>query len=432
MNPSTRRFDTDGPYCRSMLSMRTRVAVALGRVASAASRATKRGDGSVVGARVTLVLAPSALDELAGGWRIATVSGTNGKSTTTAFLAAACTAGGHHVASNVEGANLRSGVVGLLSSRRTRDADLAVVEIDELALPTLLPSFDHPVVALLNLSRDQLDRFGEVRTVAARWREALTSNAATVVANSDDPLVVWGAEPAADVTFVGVGAGWRLDAVACPACGERIESSDSDWWCSSCSLRRPAGYQLSDTELRGPDGNVVVVLRPGVPGRHNLANAAIAVVAATKLGVEASVAARATEAVTSIAGRYQTVAIGGARARLLLAKNPAGWHELLTMIDGETRPLLLAINARIADGRDPSWLWDVEFERLRGRKVIAAGERAADLAVRLHYAEVDCEVCNGDVLERLRTLGSDDEPVVDVLANYTVFADLTRQLKRSA
>jgi UDP-N-acetylmuramyl tripeptide synthase len=164
-----------------------------------------------------------------------------------------------------------------------------------------------------------------------------------------------------------------------------------------------------------------------------LANAAIAVVAAMKLGVEPSVAAHASEGVASIAGRYQTVAIGRARVRLLLAKNPAGWHELLTMIDGEDHPVLLAINARIADGRDPSWLWDVEFERLRDRKVIAAGERAADLAVRLHYAEVDCEVWSGDVLERLRTLGWEDQPVmIDVLANYTVFADLTRQLKRSA
>jgi UDP-N-acetylmuramyl tripeptide synthase len=415
-----------------MLSLRTRVAAAVGRAASAASRATKRGDGSVVGARVTLILAPSALDELASGRRIATVSGTNGKSTTTAFLAAACTAAGHRVASNVEGANLRSGVVALLSSRRTRDTDLAVIEVDELALPTLLPSFEHPVVALLNLSRDQLDRFGEVRTVAARWREAFTSNAATVVANADDPLVVWGAEVAEDVTFVGVGAGWRLDAVSCPACGERIESSDTDWWCSGCSLRRPAGYQLDGDRLRDPEDNVLVVLRPGVPGRHNLANAAIAVVAAAKLGVEPSVAARATEAVTSIAWRYQTVVIGGSQVRLLLAKNPAGWHELLTMIDGEDRPVLLAINARIADGRDPSWLWDVEFEKLRGRKVIAAGERAADLAVRLHYAEVDCEVWNGDVLERLHRLRADEYPALDVLANYTVFADLTRQLKRSA
>ena len=116
--------------------------------------------------------------------------------------------------------------------------------------------------------------------------------------------------------------------------------------------------------------------------------------------------------------------------RLLLAKNPAGWAELLTMIDGERRPVLLAINARIADGRDPSWLWDVEFERLRGRKVVAAGERAADLAVRLHYAEVDVR---GLARRRDRPAPHVSiEPAVDLLANYTVFADLMRQLRRSA
>jgi UDP-N-acetylmuramyl tripeptide synthase len=376
-----------------------------------------------------LVLAPRALNELAAGWRIATVSGTNGKSTTTAFLAAACTAGGHTIASNVEGANLQSGVVALLTSRRARDADLAVLEIDELALPALLPTFERPVVVLLNLSRDQLDRFGEVRTVAAGWRHALGTQVATVVANADDPLVVWGAASATDVTFVGVGLGWKLDAMTCPSCGERIESADRAWWCSSCAFRRPAGYELVGDELRDAAGDLVTILRPGVPGRHNLANAALAVVAATRLGVDAGTAARAAESVTSVAGRYRIVAIGGSQVRLLLAKNPAGWHELLTMIDGDRSAVLLAINARIADGRDPSWLWDVEFERLRGRKVVAAGERAADLAVRLHYAEVDCEVWDGDVLDRLRTW---NEPAIDVLANYTVFADLTRALRWSA
>src|SRR5262249_2051097 len=152
---------------------------------------------------------------------------------------------------------------------------------------------EHPVVVLLNLSRDQLDRFGEVRTVASRWRDALTTNPATVVANADDPLVAWGASAASDVTFVGVGLGWRLEAMSCPACGGRIESSGKDWWCSACSLRRPAAHQLAGDELRDPQGELLATLQPGVPGRHNLANAAMAVVAATKLGIEPAVAARA-------------------------------------------------------------------------------------------------------------------------------------------
>jgi UDP-N-acetylmuramyl tripeptide synthase len=401
-------------------SVRTRIAAALGEATSATSRLVRRGGGSVIGAKVTLALAPNALDELAAGRRIAVVSGTNGKSTTTALLAAACTAGGSRVASNIEGANLRSGIVSLLGSRRARDTDLAVLEIDELALPSLLPSFDTPVVVLLNLSRDQLDRFGEVRTVAAEWRRALEAQPATVVANADDPLVVYGASTASDATFVGVGLRWRQDAASCPNCGRPIERDGRDWWCP-CGLRRPSAFELDGDLLSLGDRKVE--LHPGVPGRHNVGNAALAVVAATKLGVPLDVAVGALGTVTSVAGRYQTVTVGSTRARLLLAKNPAGWGELLAMIERADRPLILAINARIADGRDPSWLWDVEFERLRGRRVIAAGERATDLGVRLRYAEVDCDVRHGAMVDILESF---DEPEVDVVANYTVFADLVR------
>jgi UDP-N-acetylmuramyl tripeptide synthase len=402
------------------LSVRTRVAAALGAATSATSRLMGRGGGSVIGAKVTLALAPDALDDLAAGRRIAVVSGTNGKSTTTALLAAACAAGGSAVASNVEGSNLRSGIVALLSGRNAREADLAVLEIDELALPSLLPSFATPVVVLLNLSRDQLDRFGEVRTIAAEWRRALGAQAATVVANADDPLVVYGAALASDVTYVGVGLRWRQDAASCPNCGRPIRREGSDWWCE-CGLRRPPALELDGDEL--VVGEQRVTLRPGVPGQHNVGNAALAVVAATKLGVPLAVAVSALGAVTSVAGRYQTITVGSTRARLLLAKNPAGWGELLTMIDRDDRPLVLAINARIADGRDPSWLWDVEFERLRGRRVVAAGERAADLAVRLRYAEVECDVWDGPILEGLERF---EAPEVDVVANYTVFADVVR------
>ena len=405
-------------------STRTRIAAALGRTTSATSRLLGRGNGSVIGAKVTLALAPRALDELAADHRIAVVSGTNGKSTTTAMLAAACAAGGSSVASNVEGANLRSGIVALLSSRRARDTDLAVLEIDELALPSVMPSFDAPVVVLLNLSRDQLDRFGEVRSVAAEWRRALSAQPATVIANADDPLVVYGASTATEVTFVGAGLRWHQDSTSCPNCGRQILRHEHDWWCE-CGFRRPPALELDDDVL--VVNGEKATLRPGVPGQYNVGNAALAVVAATKLGVPLATAAGAMVRVTTVAGRYRTVTVGRTQARLLLAKNPAGWGELLAMIEGEDRPLVLAINARIADGKDPSWLWDVEFERVRGRRVIAAGERAADLAVRLQYADVDCELWEGSVLDAADRFGA---PEVDLLVNYTVFADIVRLLER--
>jgi len=298
-----------------------------------------------------------------------------------------------------------------------------VLEVDELAMPSLLPSFSEPVVVLLNLSRDQLDRFGEVRTIAAQWRKALGAQPAKVVANADDPLVVYGAGTARDVTFVGVGLRWRHDAASCPNCGRPIKRDGRDWWCE-CGLRRPVAYELEGNEL--VKGDERLALRPGVPGQHNVGNAAMAVVAALELGVPLSVSAGALASVTSVAGRYQTIHVGSTSARLLLAKNPAGWGELLSMIEGDERPLVLAINARIADGKDPSWLWDVEFERLKGRRVVAAGERAADLAVRLRYAEVACEVWDGAILDELARF---DAPEVDVIANYTVFADVVRDME---
>ncbi|MGQ0618188.1 MAG: MurT ligase domain-containing protein [Acidimicrobiia bacterium] len=410
-------------------SRRGQAAVLLGRLTSTTARRLRGSGGSVIGARVALAVAPSVLDELGAGLRAAIVSGTNGKSTTTAMLAAACRAGGHAVVSNVEGSNLRSGIVGVLSTPAAAGAELGVLEIDELVLPGLLGSFEHPVVVLLNLSRDQLDRFGEVRTVADGWRRALLGRPdVTAVANADDPLVVYGASAAAAVVFVGAGLRWRHDAASCPACGGGIVNAlgSPDWWCDRCDLRRPACHEIDGDRLLDEQGRPVAHVRPGVPGRHNVGNGALAIVAATRLGVDASVAADAVGSVTSIAGRYQTVVVGGTAARLLLAKNPAGWAELLALIDGNGRPLVLAINARIADGRDPSWLWDVEYEALRGRQVIAAGDRAADLAVRLRYAEVPCEVWHGPVADRLR---GHDAAEVDVLANYTAFADLLRELR---
>jgi lipid II isoglutaminyl synthase (glutamine-hydrolysing) len=389
------------------------VATTLGRWTSIAAKQL-RGGGSVIGARVTLALDPKVLDQLALGRRAAIVSGTNGKSTTTAMLAAACRASGYRVATNVEGSNLRSGVVTVLSA--AGDADLAVLEMDELALPTMLGSFRDPVVVLLNLSRDQLDRFGEVRTVAAGWRRAFSGrDDVTVIANADDPLVVWGAEAAARTVFVGAGMHWRLDAASCPQCGGRIlvAGDGVDWHCEACSLRRP------------PIAALPVEVRPGVPGRHNVGNAQEALLAARELGVAPEVAATAIATVTSVEGRYRIADIDGTKSRLLLAKNPAGWAELLALIDGGTEPLLLAINARIADGKDPSWLWDVPYEQLAGRTVTAAGDRAADLAVRLHYAGVECQIWRGSLLDWLRR---SDEPAVDVLANYTAFADLFRDL----
>jgi CobQ-like glutamine amidotransferase family enzyme len=287
----------------------------------------------------------------------------------------------------------------------------------------------HPaVITLLNLSRDQLDRVSEVRMVAARWRRALETSSATVVANADDPIVVWGAQGAPRVVWVAAGQLWRQDAVGCPSCEGHITfGPDGDWACT-CGFRRPT----PDAELRG-DTLVTATgrhlpIRLDLPGRCNRANAAVAAVAAGLLGVDEADALRAMEGVGDVEGRFARVEYGATTVRLLLAKNPAGWTELLDLLEGSADPVVIGINARVADGHDPSWLWDVPFERLAGRTAVATGERRLDLAVRLRHAGV-AHVTVADELDALRATGASQ---VEYVGNYTAFQSFRRRLSTTA
>ena len=411
---------------QSALPVRTRFATGAGLAVAGLSRRLGAGEGSVIGGRVVLAVDPGALERLAAGRTIALVSGTNGKTTTTRMLAAAMeTQGG--VVTNSTGANLLSGLVTTLA-RGAAEAP-AVLEADEGLLPKAVAELHPTVVLLLNLSRDQLDRIGEVRIHAQRWRAALESSpSTTVVANADDPLVVWAAGLARQVTWVGTGQRWRLDAYSCPNCGEKIEWTDEGTWaCTNCSLARP----VPQLTLDGED----VVLADGrrlrldlkLPGWPNRANAVMAAAGAEVLGVDVVDGLRGVGTVSHVAGRYQVVSVGGARVRLLLAKNPAGWAEALELIRPAPMPVVVGINARIPDGRDPSWLWDVPFERLRGRLVIATGDRGRDLAVRLRYAGVEHRFVEG-YAAAVRATGADD---IDLAANYTSFQDARRELARA-
>jgi UDP-N-acetylmuramyl tripeptide synthase len=174
-------------------------------------------------------------------------------------------------------------------------------------------------------------------------------------------------------------------------------------------------------------------LSPHLPGRCNQSNAVMALAAALGLGGDIEAALHAMTDVREVAGRYATIDVGGVHARFLLAKNPAGWAEVFDMLSPAPAPVVIAINARTADGHDPSWLWDVPFELLRGRAVTATGERGLDLAVRLHYGEVDHTV-EPSVSEALRKVGAGQHAVgaqqVDVVANYTAFHQALAVLRK--
>jgi UDP-N-acetylmuramyl tripeptide synthase len=382
---------------------------------AAVSRLTGRGGGAVIGGRVAMAVDKNALAKLAAGRSLYLVSGTNGKTTTTALLAAALGTAGP-IVHNTTGANLKTGLVSALA--KDLESPVAVLEVDEAALVQVLAETTATVVVLLNLSRDQLDRYGEVRLAAAKWRTSLGARPEVhVVANCDDPLVVWAAQAAGSVTWVSTGQRWRIDATSCPNCGGRIKwDGDGVVWSCSCGFARP------EPEIEGGGLDVVVGGRSfpvelQLPGRCNAANAAMAVGAARVAGVDPEDALAAMVGIANVAGRYREVNLGPASARLLLAKNPAGWNEILDFLAAPPAGVVVAVNARGPDGYDTSWLWDVDFERLEGRPVVAAGERALDVAVRLRYAGVPHEICP-DPLAAARQLPPGK---VELVANYTAF-----------
>jgi UDP-N-acetylmuramyl tripeptide synthase len=423
------------------------------------SRALGRGSGTVAGGRVGLAIDPGLLRTLTRGRRVALVTGTNGKTTTTKMLAAALTghragdgtAGGSRqwngehagtVASNETGANMPAGQVAALVAAPL--APVAVLEVDEGYLGRLIEDTDPRVVVLLNLSRDQLDRIAEVRMVVERWRTALgrlgpaagdDPVGTVVVANADDPMVVWAASTAPEVRWVGAGQVWHHDAVGCPSCGGGIRfAADGGWACDRCQFARPERHAwLEGSQLVMADGTRLD-MDIALPGQFNRANAVMAAVAAPLAGwagePDVAHALHRLSTVAEVAGRFSTTTRKGRPVRLLLAKNPAGWTAIFDLLDeaGPGRgPVVLSVNARIADGLDTSWLWDVPFERLAGRPVVVTGDRRLDLAVRLRYAEVAGAVVADPLAALDRAVELSSGPV-DFLANYTAFADLRRRL----
>jgi UDP-N-acetylmuramyl tripeptide synthase len=275
-----------------------------------------------------------------------------------------------------------------------------------------------------NLSRDQLDRYGEVHAVGAAWRAVAEGHSELhVVANASDPNVVHAASPAR-VTWVRLGLPWRADAATCPVCGALLRWDADGFVCPACGFTQPETPNALDGDTLVL-GDTRVPLDLALPGRWNRANAGLAVTAAVQhYGIDPLVAAHAASSVDTVAGRYTTVPLpDGRRARVLLAKNPAGWSEVLHWVHDTGPAVVVAVNARVADGKDPSWLWDVPYELLRGLPVAAAGDRCLDVAVRLRYAEVE-PVVEADPIRAAAVLPG-DEPVL--LCTYTQFSALYRR-----
>lgn len=389
----------------------------------------------MIGGLVAEKIDPKIMGRLAAGKRTALITGTNGKSTTTRMTAAALAELGE-VATQADGANMDAGIIATLSLQRS--APICALEVDELHVPHVSDATAPEVLVMLNLSRDQLDRVGEINSIERALREGIERHPATiVVANCDDVLVTSAAFDAPTVVWVAAGSSWVGDSVSCPRTGEPIaraasDASDTsthsgDWYSTGDeSFRRPTpDWWFDDENLYGPD-SFTAPMTLLVPGRANRGNAAQAVAAAVAMGADPAKAVAAVQTVGEVAGRYGIHQVGNHSVRTLLAKNPAGWQEALSMIDQNADGLVIAVNGQVPDGEDLSWLWDVRFEAFETMQVVASGERAADLSVRLLYAGAE----HTTIPDPMKAIASCPPGRVEVLANYTAFRDLGTAMDR--
>lgn len=324
--------------------------------------------------------------------------------------------------SNALGANMPAGITSALAGGS--ESKYGVIEVDEKYLAGVARDTDPKCIALLNLSRDQLDRAAETRMLAENWREGLAGSKAVIVANADDPLVVWAASSSPNVIWVAAGQMWKDDAWSCPSCGGVMQRPGDDWFCGECGFRRPVpSWALSGDHVLDPHGSAWPI-HLQLPGRANKANAASSAAVAAVFGVPPQVALERMYQVQAVAGRYDVVQFQGRDLRLLLAKNPAGWLETFSLIDPPPTPVILSVNARGADGTDTSWLWDVDYTRLTGHPIFVLGDRKLDLAVRLEVANQSFQVC--DSLDQAVQAAPPGR--IEVIANYTAFQDLRRRV----
>jgi UDP-N-acetylmuramyl tripeptide synthase len=392
--------------------------IAVARVAGKLSRLAGAGGGTTVPGKLLWKLDPGAIDQLAGRLSegSAVISATNGK-TTTAAMAAGILRNRFRLAHNSSGANLVSGVASTLLD--ATDAELGLFEVDEGALPEIVTRVRPKALCLGNLFRDQLDRYGELEHVAARWREAVRGLPAetALVVNGDDPqlgalarvrspvALVFGVD---DHTLARPSLQHAADSKYCVQCGTPYEYAAAymghlgEYRCPACGDRRPPldvaarrielnGLESVSFTLATPAGERRVRLR--LPGLYNVYNALAAASLGLSVGASLEEVVSGLESFSAAFGRFERIAVRDRSLLMLLIKNPAGANEAVrTIVDGGTPSVVvIGLNDAIADGRDVSWIWDVDFEPiLTGLdRLVATGDRAAELALRFKYGGLD-------------------------------------------
>jgi len=384
------------------MTLRTRIAIILGKLVSTISKTFRLGAGATWPGEIALRMDPRILAVLSRrAPHVILVAGTNGKTTTVKMIEAILAHAGHSVVRNATGANLDNGLISAFLAdmmwNQMYQSTYFIFEVDEATLPNVLKDITPEVLVLTNLFRDQLDRYGEVDSIAEKWLVALGAldKKTTVVVNADDPQLAFIASKlAATVKYFGLEnpdlflpkMQHATDTIYCPNCGARLTfagvyfSHLGKWACGKCSFVPPA-EDITSREVVSP-----------LEGVYNIYNTLAAALTAQVLGVHKDTIHVGLTKFTPAFGRMENIIVQNRRIKILLSKNPTGFNESLRTVAAsvDRGPVLLALNDRIPDGRDVSWIWDVDFEFYKTfPKYLVSGDRVYDMALRLKYAEVD-------------------------------------------
>ncbi len=379
-------------------SLRLATACKAGDLAGRISIKLGRGRGETLSGRVILALDSKAISKLSSGRDIVLVSGTNGKTTSTKNLAEILREfADEGVSTSESGANMPAGIASLLAQKpRNR---FAVIECDEMYLPEMYQQLAPKVIVLLNLSRDQLHRTGEVRKVSNLWHQAFTKDDVTFVIDRDDPFLEHAVSQAGHVIRVSFSGRRHPDAATCPNCSAILDWSTDDYSCH-CGLGSRLPDVRSDKRLNGPQRNTVLVVE-----------------AARLMGAEILVD-DAAELIKKSPDRIHEFSVAETKVSTHLAKNPESWRQALGDVTADQ--IVLSVNARGIDGRDTSWLWDIDYSQLLGKRVVCTGERRLDVAYRLSVQGIDVSVASSFA----QAVQEFSVAPIQAIVSYTAYQDL--------
>ncbi len=451
-----------------MEKLRQIVAIILAKLTSQIIKLSKKGGGTALPGIISLTIDPKIIKSLTSQLPkgVVIISGTNGKTTTARILATILSNAHIKFIHNRAGSNLLRGIAATLVQKSTFngkiDAQIALFETDEATLPLLIERTTPAVIIITNLFRDQLDRYGEIDTIYQKWQKAVSGlpKNSILLLNADDPAIAALVKSTnASVFYYGIDdkrvgdnkLSRFADSKYCSWCATPLDyelvyiSHLGHYTCKNCGQKRPQVTFISDSiNLMGLSGsqfnlhlkNQLLPINFGIPGLYNIYNALAAASAAYLLSIDHQTIKKSLESFKAAFGRVEELNIDHRKVIMFLVKNPTGFNEVIRTLFAEVnkKSLLIAVNDLLADGRDVSWLWDVDFEKMADKtdKVIAAGTRAYDLGLRLKYAGVSDVIIKQGLNEALTELfiAAGENQTVYILPTYTAMLEIRKKLAK--